>query len=284
MMRPEPSQQQGSAGPVELPIRASPAVRRIILTCVVAEVLFVLLDYHVNYGRATDIGALRRLTNIAREDSLSSWFATTQTLLVALTLWWTWLVVRRRTASRSRRAGWLALAVLFSLMAVDDGAQLHERAGATARILTTGAEDSAATGWPGKLFEIFPSYSWMIVALPVIGGLGAFGLGFLLRELPSARQRWIVLAAGGCFALAIAMDFLEGLEPQHPWNPYTGLEHAFDWGDWTLYRFRETTYDTLRHFSKSVEEFLEMLANTLLWLVSLRNLSDVAPDVRIRLE
>ena len=65
-------------------------------------------------------------------------------------------------------------------------------------------------------------------------------------------------------------------------NLYTRISEAVDFGDFTEYRFRKDPYDTLRHFSKSIEEFLEMLANTLLWYVFLRTLTQVAADVRIR--
>ena len=69
---------------VELEVPVRRWVKILIGTCLAAEIAFVFLDYHVNFGRLTDIGPLRRLTNIAREDSLASWFGTTQTLLPTL--------------------------------------------------------------------------------------------------------------------------------------------------------------------------------------------------------
>ena len=60
------------------------------------------------------------------------------------------------------------------------------------------------------------------------------------------------------------------------------ITEAVDFGDSTEYRFRRTAYDTLGHFSKSIEEFLEMLGNTLLWVVFLQHLSGLARDLRIR--
>ena len=78
---------------VHVPVDLTRVARRVFVCCLLIEVGFVLLDYHVNYGRLTEVGAMRRLTNIAREDSLASWFGTTQTLLVALTAWVVlWLV------------------------------------------------------------------------------------------------------------------------------------------------------------------------------------------------
>jgi hypothetical protein len=55
----------------------------VFLTCVAIELLLVWLDYSVNYGRWTRIGAVRRLVNIPREDGLAGWFQPVQTLLVA---------------------------------------------------------------------------------------------------------------------------------------------------------------------------------------------------------
>ena len=75
---------------IDLSVDPTQVARRVFICCLLIEVGFVLLDYHVNYGRLTEVGAMRRLTNIAREDSLASWFGTTgttQTLLVALTAW-----------------------------------------------------------------------------------------------------------------------------------------------------------------------------------------------------
>ena len=119
----------------------------------------------------------------------------------------------------------------------------------------------------------------MIAALLVVGG---FGLGFLWFELPSRRARVLIASASGCFALALVLDFIEGLDSDHPLNLYTWLAQSFEWGDWTVYRFRRDVYDTLGHFSKSIEEFAEMLANSLLWLVFLRNLGEIARNLHIR--
>ena len=51
---------------------------------------------------------------------------------------------------------------------------------------------------------------------------------------------------------------------------------------WTTERFRHTGYETLRHFSKSIEEAIEMLANTILWVLFLRHLNVATPSLRVR--
>lgn len=271
--------------PVDVTVRSSRLVRTVLGVCITAELAFVLLDYHVNYGGPDNIGALRRLANIAREDSLASWFGTTQTLLIAMTLWAIVVVIRRRTSDRRRRAGWLVLASFFSFMAVDDGSLLHERVGtAFSEIHSVDADDAAPTSLGGRVVEAFPSYTWQIVVLPWLVVLGLFLLGFLWWELDRPWDRLVVALALAGLSIAVGLDFFEGLEPDHPWNPYSRIRESIELDSYTVLRFRHDAYETLRHFSKSIEEFLEMLSGTLLWSVFLRTLARVTPDTRIRFE
>ena len=46
---------------VTLTIDSDRLARRILYFCIAAEILFVFLDYHVNYAEWTDIGAMRRM-------------------------------------------------------------------------------------------------------------------------------------------------------------------------------------------------------------------------------
>jgi len=253
--------------PVELRVGSWRFVRTLIGLCVGAELTFVFLDYHVNFGRLTDIGMLRRLSNIAREDSLASWFGNTQTLLIAFTLWLIYVGARQQEVAPRRKRGWLILALFFSFMAVDDGVQLHETVGAVVDHF-------------GDL--TFPSYAWQFVILPFFLALGLYILVFLWWVLERRSARLLVLAALGCFGIAVGLDFVEGLDRDHAWNITAWLADNIELGDYTEYRFRENAYDTLQHFAKSIEEFLEMLANTIFWYVFLGYLPEVFGELRVR--
>lgn len=259
--------------PVKLTVDSERLARRVILFCLLAEVLFVFLDYHVNYGEWTDIGAMRRLFNTAREDGLASWFATTQTLLTGLTLGFIYLSLKNRSGARGKATGWLILAIFFIYMAVDDGAQLHERVGSTVETIRSNA---------GSSFDFFPSYTWQLVFLPSFGALGLFMLVFLWRELQATSSRVLLLTAISFQVFAVGMDFLEGLEPTHRWNLYAIISDNYDLEPWTEARFGESAYDTLAHFSRSIEEALEMAAISIFWFLFLRHLSVVAGDLRVR--
>jgi len=262
-----------ATSPIRLNIDAARLARRVLFFCVVAELLFVLLDYHINFAEWTQIGAMRRLFNIAREDGLASWFASTQTLLAGLTLAFIYLVTRGRQGSQGKSAGWLVLAGFFLYMAIDDGAQLHERVGTTIDAMRENAGASAS---------FFPSYTWQLVFLPVFGALGLFMLVFLWRELESPWSRALLLTAISFQAAAVGLDFVEGLEPDHPWNLYATISDRFDLDAWTEERFGESAYDTLVHFSRSIEETLEMASMSILWFLFLRHLGVTAGLLEIR--
>ena len=239
-------------------------------TCLLVEIGFVLLDYHVNFGRLTESGALRRLSNIAREDGLASWFGTTQTLFVGLTAWVLWTSVRLAGAPRWRRGGWLLIALLFTYMAVDDGAQLHERLGAA-----YGSAGGAGSG-------IFPSFTWQVLLVPVLGTAVMLSGLFLWKELDSRGAKLLVAAAILMFGAAVGLDFFEGLSAKHPWNPYTAIAARYDLAPFTKARFGQSPYTTLVHFSRSIEEFLEMLANTCFWTALVGHLRTTMPEIRLR--
>jgi hypothetical protein len=246
-------------------------VRNVFIVCLLAELLFVLLDATVNFAGWTSFGMIRRMWNIAREDSLPSWFGTTQTCLVALTLWFIYIVARRDRRSRKATIGWLVLACFFTYMAADDGAQIHERVGsAFEKAHEADGAHNVAGGWGRTILETFPSYPWQFVFMPLFTAMGIFMLVFLWRELAVKKARILVLVALVLLSASVALDFVEGLEPEHPWNLYTRMSEGFGMNpERTLDAFGEMPYDTLRHFSKSIEEFLEMLAHTILWVVFL---------------
>ncbi len=257
------------SGLVELTLDPRRLIRTIFIVCVVAEVSFLLLDYHVNYARLTEIGAIRRLFNATREDGLASWFGVTQTFMVALTVWLLLITARRQAAPRWRLICWLLLALFFTYMAVDDGAELHERMGtAFETVHDRGSEGDEVT--PGaRLLESFPSYAWQVVFLPFFAAAGLFMLAFLWYELGDWHARILVGLAVSCFILAVGLDFIEGLNADHRWNLYSHLEDTFDLNEFAQRRFLTTPYRALRHFSKSIEECIEMLGMTILWVVLL---------------
>lgn len=245
---------------------------RIFLFCLTVELLLVALDAFINYGRFIDVGPVRRLFNIAREDGLATWFMVMQTFVAGLVLWLIALVQRSRSASRGNWLSWGFLAGFFIYMSADDAAEIHERLGSTfKKLLETGQRESSDSLLV-RVHELFPSYEWHLVALPLLAGAGLFMLYFLLTEFRDRKSRLILLSAVSIMVIAILLDFLEGLDRAHPWNPHGWIRDSAALDDYTV-----------RHFSKTIEEFLEMVSISLLLMLFTAHLVDrVDPELTVR--
>lgn len=270
--------------PVRMTVRVDRLVFWLAAFCVLLELAFVVLDFGVNYSRWSTLGPIRRMFNITREDSLASWFGVSQTLLVACTLWFLVAIQSAARVSRPKLVGWWILAGFFSYLAADDGAEIHERLGsAFGRVQERIQESQITTGFWSSIYDWFPSYEWQIVCLPVFILLGFFMLAFLWQELKTRRSRLTLLVAVGLMAVAVGLDFVEGLEPDHRWNLHGWLTEVVDLSTYTEAQFDEEPFESVRHFSKSLEEFMEMLSMTLLWLIMIDHIARIAPRLDLHL-
>lgn len=260
-----------SSGPILLRLDYRKLATRLLAACIALELVLVVLDYHLSFGASFDVGAVKRLFNIAREDGLASWFQATQTLMAALTLWLVYVLVSLTPSSRWIARGWLVIAAFFTYMAVDDGAQIHERVASTVDALSAGEASR------------FPSYTWQLLFMPVFAALGLFMFVFLLRQLRSGIARALLVLAMASMAFAVGLDFIEGLSKGDPLNLYAHVARSSDeLRAWSFGRFDTSAYETLRHFSRALEELLEMVAISTLWCLFVAHLADVAPDFRVR--
>jgi hypothetical protein len=272
-----PAERPASTGPVQFDIDIGRMVFWLVVVWLSIDVLLLLLDYNVSYSGVHIYGALRRLTNVAREDSLANLFAVIQVLLLALTTWLVYFSVRKAGGTKFQRRGWFVVACMFSYMTIDDGSRLHERVGSAVGKLL---EAKAAAG--SAAFDAFPSYTWQVVFLPAFAGLGLFTLYFLWNELKPEYSRLLVVTGIGCLVVAVGMDFFEGLREESSYNPYTWIAGQIDMTDWTKRSFHSTPYATLMHFSKNLEEITEMFGITLLWVAVLRHWTRFVGELRVR--
>jgi hypothetical protein len=247
---------------------------RVFLFCLLVELLLVALDAFINYGRFIDIGPIRRLFNIAREDGLATWFMVIQTFLAGLVLWLIALVQRSRSASRSNWLSWGFLAGFFIYMSADDAAEIHERIGSTFKKLLPINQQETPSAFLVQMRDLFPSYDWHLFALPLLAGAGLLMMFFLLTEFRDRKSRAILFSAVGIMAIAVLLDFFEGLDRGHAWNLQSWIRESLALSEYTV-----------RHFSKSLEEFLEMCSISLLLMLFIAHLiSRVTPQLTINVD
>ncbi len=225
-------------------------------TLMIIAAFFVFIDATINYARWIDIGSIRRLCNIAKESGLAAWFASVQMLATAVVLWLIYAVTKKSGATKGRVRGWLVLAGFFTYLAVDDGAGIHERLG-------TALDKTKSLNW---VLEYFPSYSWQVIFGPLFGAMGLFILYFLWREFSRREARLLYILALSCFGLAVGFDFIEGLdEAFEKISLVSGLAEKF-----------------VSHFSRVIEEYLELVGTACFMAAFLRHLSSLTREIRVR--
>ena len=237
---------------------------------VTAEIAIVMLDALIVEFVWVSMGAGQRLFNITREDGVANFFSSFQMLAVGAVLLLITLVVRgQHQGSRSRLVwGWGLITALFFYMGVDDATKLHERVGTIFSELVTGPGGRPDPGFLGRLYDFFPSYTWQLVLGPFVAVGGLFVIVFLMRQLPSLHLKLVVWAAMGLLVIAVGMDFVEGME-----NGFMlRVADVFS-----------TFPSRAEHFSKSIEEFLEMAGTTIFLFVFLKTLMYATPSITLEL-
>ena len=122
----------------------------------------------------------------------------------------------------------------------------------------------------------FPSYYWQLVLGPAFAGSGLFMAAFLWREFQGS-DLWRLV--GGAFALlgtAVAFDFVDGLPDGHPLDLIGRVGSMARVEAVAEAWFRLSGPAVVLHLSRIVEESLEMVAMTLLWVAFLTHLTHLA--------
>jgi hypothetical protein len=249
------STNEATAGPISFVIDSRRVLIVVFVACVSMEVLFFILDLVINHQRGSEIRSIRRIFNTAREGSLPSWFGVIQTFVVGVIALINFILVSKLDSSIRRRVGWLLLAAAFVYISADDDAMIHERLGTAFKSFDF--MDSA--------LGAYPSYAWQVIVGPVFVALGLFILYFLWNELTQPIERFAVVAALGCLAFAVFLDYVEGLD-----DGYILLLENTDWSK-----------RAVEHFSKSIEEVMEMFGMTLFLIVFLRNSMRLGSSVSV---
>lgn len=136
--------------------------------------------------------------------------------MAGLTAGLIYLVVKRDQRPRWVIFGWLLLTVFFLYLAMNDGAEFHERMGSAFKKFHEDEveyQEPAALG--AKALKFFPSYSWQVVFMPFFGTMGLFIIFFLWKEFNDRKSRVMVGLGLGLLVMGLLFDFVEGLEDFH---------------------------------------------------------------------
>jgi len=257
-----------SNGKTSVIIKMNPLIKWIIVSCLVIEILLILLDTLMGYNAINPLEPPSLLFNYAfsltEEDSIGNCLASLQTFFVGITIFFIFLKLRFERVNKKRQISWFILGVFFIYMAIDDAFALHETLG------TAFSQWFKSTPEPSSLFKLvskFPSFYWIMLLGPFFILMGLFMLIFLWNELKGIKLRKFVFIALVFFAIAILLDFIEGID-----ETYRMMENMAG-----------MTEPFVTHFIQLVEEVLEMLGTTLLWYVFLNYLAHLSDNLGIKL-
>lgn len=136
---------------------------------------------------------LATVFDLNSEANVPSWFQSGLLALCAGVLWTVGERVRRRGMPDERR--WRLLSLVFVVLSLDELAALHEHLTLPVR---------GALHLSGLL-----TYSWVVVAVPVVALLGAFYLPFV-RRLPRRTALGVVVAGAVYVTGAVLIEMIGG--------------------------------------------------------------------------
>jgi len=211
--------------------------------------LFVFLDAFLNYGGLISSRSLRKIFNITREDGVATWFSVLQFTLIGLVCFL--IGIKRRLAGAGKWIFlmWWFASAFFIFLSIDDASAIHEKIGTAVKQYSKNDAGEFAR-YVSFYLSIFPSYTWQLIVAPVFISIGIVVFIFFQKEFEETRSRIYLIVAFLLYGLAISLDFVEGIDGGH-----TAIENALN-----------LTNYTVRHFSKSLEEFIEMCGSTLILL------------------
>ncbi len=177
-----------------IPRRASLVLVACVLLLLATGVSAIAMDLNGSGGLVGK--QIVDLFHLDGEHTVPAWF-TSMLLLACAAL--AWLLSRSRHPHALRhRWLWVALALGFTALSMDEASAIHERTGRLAVMV-------AGEGGLGGAF----TFAWVAVALPVVTAVGILYWRFL-RDLPARHRRRLLIAAACYLGGAIGMEMING--------------------------------------------------------------------------
>lgn len=240
----------------------------IFISCIVIQIVLILGDYIFNYLNIFEDISIRRIWNIAREQSLPTWFSATQTQALGVTVILIALV-QTATLSRLKLGTWVLIGLFFLWIGIDDAAEIHEKLGGALKRMATKNTDEPS--WFVGLLLKNPSFAWHTFMAPLFALCGLGIVIFLWMSFWRLKLTRYLVLGFGCWTIAQGLDFIEGLK---------NIDDFYD--SIKAYFSIERKYG-VTHTFKAIEEVLEMFGTTLLWVGFLRYFAEVSHGQQIRL-
>ncbi|MBE9563389.1 MAG: hypothetical protein IMF12_11070 [Proteobacteria bacterium] len=244
-------------------------IKVIFISCILAQIFLIVCDYIFNYENIFEDKSIRRIWNIARENSIPTWFASMQAQALGITVFLI-ATVQSRYISRLKLWTWILIGMFFLWIGIDDMAEIHEKLGGALERMAN--KDDTEWGGPIGLLLKNPSFAWHTFIAPFFALCGLLIAIFLWTVFWKLNLTRYLVLGFGCWIIAQGIDFTEGLDNIDDY--YISIKESLD---------LERKYG-VSHTFKVVEEELEMLGTTLLWVGFLHYLANITNGMQIRIK
>jgi hypothetical protein len=243
-------------------------IKIIFISCIAIQILLIVFDYIFNYLDVFDEKSIRRIWNIARENSIPTWFSSTQAQLLGVTVFLI-AIVQAPYISRFKTWIWLLIGMFFLWIGIDDFAEIHEKLGGALERMAE--KDDEEYGVIIGFLLKNPSYSWHTFIAPFFALCGLGIAIFLWAAFWRLNLICYLILGFGCWIIAQGIDFTEGLDD---------IDRFYEWVQESLNI--EHKYG-VSHTFKVVEEVLEMFGTTLLWIGFLYYFANISNGLQIKM-
>jgi hypothetical protein len=243
-------------------------IKIIFIACIAMQVLLVAFDYIFNYLNVFDDKSIRRIWNIARENSIPTWFSSIQAQALGVTVFCI-AIVQAPYISRFKMWIWLLIGMFFLWIGIDDFAEIHEKLGGALERMAK-KDDGEHGAIMGFLLKN-PSYAWHTFIAPFFALCGLGIVIFLWTAFWRLHLIHYLILGFACWVVAQGIDFSEGLDD---------IKQFYQWIQESLNIERKYA---VSHTFKVVEEVLEMFGTTLLWVGFLYYFANVSNGLQLKL-
>jgi len=174
--------------------------RDLLIACLFVEAWLVFLHFQLALHATPTVRALGQAFDMRREASIATYWSCLLTLGIGLVCFCVTVIQRRNGSAKLSCRGWAYAGIVFVCLSVDDAIAFHEKIGAITSLELMHSLN-------------YPSYPWHVSVAPIITFCllsAAFVIWRDVRRIEGLTA--ILLLALGCFAIALGLDFMEGIE------------------------------------------------------------------------
>jgi hypothetical protein len=173
--------------------------RNLLIACFFVEAWLIFLHIQLALHSTPTVRALGQAFDMTRESSIATYWSCLLALGTGLACFFVASLLRQNGASGLRYRGWIFAGIVFVCVSVDDAIAFHEKIGAITSL--------------GLMHSLnYPSYPWHVTVAPIVGAGLLLAALVIWRDVRKVRGLTAtLLLALGCFAVALGLDFMEGI-------------------------------------------------------------------------